>query len=206
MKHRRLLVAGLLIVYGCGSTPAVSPSSASAAGVSPNASVGASPNASVGSSPSSYASAIYGYSVTLPAGWQTRPAKARWDGSGAPGHDDPTVDIVEPTTGVMSVFAFAAPITLDLTGYARDVVARNVQFHGDTCPSPTPDKIEPANVAGEPATFIAWNCGILINIVVVIHAGIGYEFVMRDPDVHAATDPTDRKAFDDLLASVKFPS
>jgi len=206
MKHRRLVVAGLLIVYGCGSSPAVSPSSASAAGASPNASVGASLNARVGSSPSSYTSAIYGYSVTLPAGWQTRPAKARWDGSGAPGHLDPTVDIIEPTTGVMSVFAFAAPITLDLTGYARDVVARTVQFHGDTCPSPTPDKIEPANVAGEPATFIAWNCGILINIVVVIHGGIGYEFVMRDPDVHAATDPTDRKAFDDLLASMKFPS
>jgi hypothetical protein len=195
MRSGRLLVVIVLIVYGCGSSSAVSPS------VSAGAS--AAPAGAVASGPSSFTSPIYGYSVTLPAGWQAKPAKARWDGSGAPGHEDPTVDVVEPLTGAMSVFALAAPITLDLAGYGRDVIAKTAQFHGDTCP-PTPDRVESTTAGGQPATFIAWNCGILIDIVIVIHRGVGYEFVMRDPGVHAATDPTDRKAFDDLLNSLTF--
>ena len=102
------------------------------------------------------------------------------------------------------MFAFAAPISLDLAGYATDVIARNVKFHGDTCP-PTPDKTEPTTIGGDPATFIAWNCGILINIAVTVHDGVGYMFGMRDVDVHAATDPTDRATLLAMLKSVEFP-
>jgi hypothetical protein len=181
----RLLVAALVTIYGCGTSSSVSPTQ-SAAG-------------------SSYTSSMYGYSVTVPAGWQTKPAKVRWDGSGAPAHEDPAVDIVEPTTGTMSIFAFAAPTTLDLDGYAREVVARNAQFHGDTCP-PTPDKIESTTAGGQPASYISWNCGILINAVAVVRNGVGYQFVMRDPGVNASSDPTDRQAFDGVLKSLIFPT
>ena len=46
---------------------------------------------------------------------------------------------------------------------------------------------------------------VLINIALVVHDGIGYSFGMRDPAVHAATDPTDRAALLKLLKSVEFP-
>ena len=85
------------------------------------------------------------------------------------------------------------------------MIARNAKFHGDTCP-PVPERTEATTAGDEPATFMAWNCGILIDIVVVLHHGVGYEFVMRDPDVSAATDPTDRKILDALLKTLTFPS
>jgi hypothetical protein len=185
LKLGRLVVVALLTICGCSSNSTVS-SSSSAAG-------------------SPYTSSMYGYSVTVPAGWQTKPAKVRWDGSGAPAHEDPAVDIVEPTAGTMSIFAFAAPTTLDLAAYAHEVVARNAQFHGDTCP-PQPDKTESTTAGGQPATYISWNCGILINAVVVVRDGVGYQFVMRDPGVHASTDPTDRESFDALLRSLTLPT
>jgi hypothetical protein len=128
----------------------------------------------------------------------------KWDGKGAPGSTDPAVDEFTGT-GPASVFAFAAPVSLDLTGYSTDVIARNVKFHGDTCP-PKPEGTEDTTVGSEPGAFIAWNCGILINIALTAHRGTGYEFVFRDPGVHQATDPTDRATFDSILSSVSFGS
>ena len=37
------------------------------------------------------------------------------------------------------------------------------------------------------------------------HDGVAYLFGMRDPSVHAASDPTDRVTFVELLKSVDFP-
>lgn len=59
-------------------------------------------------------------------------------------------------------------------------------------------------VGGERGTLISWNCGILINVAVTVHAGIGYTFGFRDPAVRAATDPTDRATFVGVLDSVTF--
>jgi len=93
----------------------------------------------------------------------------------------------------------------DLSGYATEVIARNAKFHGETCP-PKPESTEQTTVGSEPSAFIAWNCGILINLAVTLHQGTGYEFVFRDPGVHQATDPTDRATFDSILGSVSFGS
>ena len=189
---RGILLAAFLILGGCGSS-------------SPPSTAPSAPPPSSGAASFSFTSPLYGYTLTVPGGWQTRPASDRWDGSGAPGHLDPTVDRVEPTEGTLSVFAFAAPTKRDLAGFTSDVIAANAREHGDTCP-PTPEKNEATRAGGEPATFLAWNCGILINVVAVIHAGVGYEFAVRHPDIHAATDATDRATLDALLATLTFPA
>ena len=149
-------------------------------------------------------SPLYGYTLTVPDGWNAVAASAKWDGTGAPGDIAPVVDKISGT-GDKSVFAFAGPVSLDLTGYAADVIARNEKFHGDTCKS-KPQATEETTIGSEPAALIAWDCGILINIALTLHNGTGYEFVLRDPGVHQATDPTDRATFDSILGSVSFGS
>ena len=218
MARRNWLAAimSATLVAACSSSPLASPlSSTPTAPVAPSASVASSSPSAV-TSPSSSASAsasasaatftspLYGYTVTLPAGWTAQAATVKWDGQGAPGNDDPAVDRFLGT-GSASAFGFAAPISSDLSGYATDVIARNAKFHGDTCP-PKPDSTEQTTVGSEPGAFIAWNCGILINLAVTLHQGTGYEFVFRDPGVHQATDPTDRATFDSILGSVSFGS
>jgi hypothetical protein len=151
--------------------------------------------------PVPFSSGLYGYRMTLPAGWSATPATIRWDGKGAPAYDDPTVDVFANGPS-LNAFGFAGTTRLALNAYADDVIARTAQFHGDTCPDP-PSTVESIRVAGLPAKFIAFDCGILINIVVFVDRGTGYEFVMRDMAVNAATDPRDRSAFDAILASVK---
>jgi hypothetical protein len=153
-------------------------------------------------SPLAFTSDLYGYSLTLPPGWSAAPARTKWDGKGAPSNDDPRVDRFAGSL-TLSAFAFAAPSRLDLNRFTEDVVARNVQFHGDTCP-PQPDSVDPTTVGRSAAKFIAWNCGILINIVVVVDHGTGYEFVLRDMAVQAATDAADRTSFDAILSTVTF--
>ena len=67
-------------VGGAGGSP--SPS------VTESAAVSASPTASA----VTFTSPLYGYTVTLPAGWSATPATKVWDGKGAPGSEDPAVD------------------------------------------------------------------------------------------------------------------
>ena len=165
--------------------------------VTESASVSASPTAS----PVTFTSPFYGYTVRLPAGWSATPATKAWDGKGAPGSEDPVVDKFQGP-GLKTVHVFAAPISLDLAAYRDDVIARNAQLHGE-CP-PQPDSLKSTSVGSDPATFIAWNCGILINFVVGLHGDQGFQFLFRDPDLQQASDATDRSTFESILDTVSF--
>jgi hypothetical protein len=149
-----------------------------------------------------FTSTVYPYSITLPAGWTVYPATAAWDGRGAPGDDAPDVDLFRLPLAA-SAFAFAAPTKDVLKAYVNDAVARNARFHGDTCPA-EPESIEPVKIGDESGALISWNCGILINLAVTVHAGTGFHFVFRDPAVHAATNAADKATFTALLSSVSF--
>jgi hypothetical protein len=179
--------------------PSISPTSAPSAAIATPA---APPQATPAPTSVAFNSDLYGYRLALPTGWSAAPARVRWDGTGQPAYNDPSVDRFSGSPS-LSTFGFAAPTGLALNVYADDVIARTAQFHGDTCPDP-PKSRESITVGGSPARFIAFDCGLLINIVVVVHNGTGYEFVMRDTGVNAATDPHDRSALDAILGSVKF--
>ena len=68
-----------------------------------------------------------------------------------------------------------------------------------------PQVKDPIVIGAEPGTLLGYDCGILINSAIAVHKGMAYLFGFRDPAVHAATDPTDRAAFLQLLKSVRFP-
>jgi hypothetical protein len=141
--------------------------------------------------------------VVLPAGWSSGPATARWDGVSGIKSDSPEVDRWM-SAAAASAWVSAAPYAKDLPSYTAKTIADTVKYHGDTC-SPPPAGQEPIVVGGEPGTLISWNCGILINLAVTVHHGIGYTLGFRDPVVNAASEPNDHKTFVDLLTSLRFP-
>jgi hypothetical protein len=179
------------------ATPAASavPASSSA--------VATAPPPTILPTPSTFASALYGYSLTVPAGWYAAGAILPWDGASAPGYDDPVVDKFGGP-GKASAFAFAAPTMSSLDKLTRDTIKWTVRDHGDTCPATAPAVTESVAFGSAKGTFLGWNCGILIDQVVAVHDGKAYTLVMRDPGVAAATDAADRAVLDQLLASVVF--
>jgi hypothetical protein len=141
--------------------------------------------------------------VTVPAGWSSAAATARWDGVSGTKSDSPEVDIwVSGATP--SAWGSAAAYAKDLASYTTKAIADTRKYHGDTCTAP-PEAQEVITIGGEAGTLLSYNCGILINIGVTVHRGMGYTFGFRDPAVQAATDPTDRAIFTDLLKSLRFP-
>jgi hypothetical protein len=169
---------------------------------SPVAVAAATPVPGVSSSPTTFTSKTYGYSLTLPAGWTSIQATAAWDGQGAPSHDVPEADqLVGP--GAASAWFFGAPTTSDLAAQVKATIAGTATEHSE-CP-PVPDVTDPITIGGDPGTLLAFDCGILINNAISIHDGKAYVFGFRDPAVHAATDPTDRATFLQILESVDYP-
>jgi hypothetical protein len=211
-------LAVVLLVAACTGGAASAPSSAPAAVASVQtdpsldesaatnasaATVAPSVAASAAAGPTTFTSATYGYSLTLPGGWTSIQATKAWDGKGAPFHDVPEADqFVGPAPA--SAWFFGAPTTKDLANRVKESIAANAAEHGNTCP-PVPDVQDPIDIGGEPGTLLAYNCGILINSAITVHKGIAYLFGFRDPAVHAATDPADRAVFLGLLKSVIFP-
>jgi hypothetical protein len=153
--------------------------------------------------PTPFTSTTYGYSLTLPPGWTSIQATAAWDGTGAPFHDVPEADQFI-SSGVSSVWFFGAPTTKSVANRVKESIAANAAEHSNTCPV-VPDIQDPITIGGDPGVLIGYNCGILINSAITVHDGFAYVFGMRDPAVHAATDPTDRALFLEILDSVKFP-
>ena len=213
---RSFVLAGVVAVAGCAGSTATSSRAPAGAPLTPAASeapatVDVVPAPSATSAvattapPVEFSSVLYGYSATLPADWHVGAAMLRWDGASSPGHDDGSVDkFASPST--LSAWGFAGPVTSDLDGFVADNIAWTVRDHGDTCPAMAPEATESIQIGGESGVLLAWNCGILINEALIVHDGMGFVFVMRDPEVAAATDASDRALFEDLLDSVRFPT
>ena len=215
-------LAAMLVLVACTSASPAAPSSAPAVTAAPSIAVTASPVASViaatpapatpapstaaspAAGPTSFTSPIYGYSLTVPAGWKVIPATAAWDGTGAPFHDVPEADqFIAP--GGESAWFFGAPTTKDLAGRVKESIAANAAAHGNTCPA-VPEINDPIKIGSEPGRLLGYNCGILINNGLSVHKGVAYQFGFRDTSIHAATYPPDRAVFLALLASVKYPA
>jgi hypothetical protein len=191
-----LLLIALLVGAGCASNPEPASTAATA---SPTASIEPSP-----SPPSSFTSSVYGYTVELPGGWRAIEATVAWDGASSISSDGPEVDQWIGRTEA-SAWAYAASFSGDLNAYTKKTVADNAKFHGDTCP-PTPEVQDPITIGGEAGVLLAYDCGILINLALTVHKGVGYSFGLRDPTIPGATDPADAATFAGLLDSVQFPA
>lgn len=198
-----LLLVAILIGTACSSEASTGASAEpSSSPVAP--AITSQTAATAAANPTSFTSDTYGYSLTLPAGWTSAQASKTWDGKSGLKSDSAEVDRFLAPSDVTST-GVAAPEDQTLAASTDALIAATVQYHSDTCPA-TPEAQDPITVGGDPAMLVAWNCGILINIAVTVHNGVGYQFLWRDPAVHAATDPTDRAAFLAMLESVQFPA
>jgi hypothetical protein len=199
-----------LIVGACATASTSSPSLVPPVAATPGATVSvvtssqaASPSAATSSTaPTAFTSKTYGYSVTLPAGWTAVEAQGPWDGKGMPGSDAAEADHFK-SSGTASSWLLRAPSTNDLAAQVKQVIAANLADHGSTCP-PLPATQDPIKIGEEPGVLLSYDCGILINIATTVHTGQAYVIALRDPGIHAATDPADRATFLGLLESVKF--
>ncbi len=204
-----MILAGLLIA-GCASS--VSPG----ASPLPNS---PSPLATSGPSaqgvPTSFTSTLYGYSVTLPAGWRVVEAQTKWDGNGSPTYDDQVVDqLIAPEstgrcTGVFTcgplAWVLAAPTTKTLTEFTKEQDAAAAAGH--SCP-PSPEKQEQVTIDGQAGLLETKHCpataGALTLGAVTIHGGVGYLFNLVDLSSDPTAEPADRSDFLALLGTVHF--
>jgi hypothetical protein len=180
-------------------TPVPTPTVGASPAVSASASAPASPSV-----PTVFTSPLYGYTVTVPAGWITAPAVLRWDGTKAPGPDAESDRFAGPAQ--LSAWVIGGPFSGDLAAFVTDRVAANDRDHSDTCPVAEPEINEPLQIGGQPWVLLGWNCGAVINQALTTRAGTAYVFTFRDLGVKAATDPADRAIFLSILESVELPT
>jgi len=200
-----VLVAVTLIASCSGSSPSAQSSAAAGGGRATlsQSSVAAPPTTPPTSR--TFTSAAYGYTLTLPPKWASRPAFEKWAGEEELDGSSTLADIFGQPSESRGMFAAAARWKGDLRSYWKFLIAFNAHYHGDHCPQ-RPNARRLVTVGGQPGVLLAYNCGILINNVATVHDGVGYVFVFVDRGVAAATDPTDSATFRDILRSVRLPA
>jgi hypothetical protein len=156
------------------------PNVGGAASPTPTAASSATPAAAT---PVVFTSTLYPYSITLPAGWVTTPARAQWDGTSAPIFNDPVVDAFGPV-GDVGAFVSVAPTTSSLAAWAADGIATNERWHAvdSGCPNgQTPDSVESITIGGQPGTLVGFKNCFFVNLAFTVVNGYGYRFGFRDP-------------------------
>jgi hypothetical protein len=169
---------------------------------SPAAPQSPSPLLSIGP-PTVFASPLYGYSITVPAGWVSAPAVIRWDGIVEPGPFAETDKFAGPAS--LMAWAYAGAYRGDLAALAADRITATHRDHADTCPVIAPDIHEPLDIHGQSWRLLGWNCGALVNEAVTLRGDTAYVVVFRDLAVRSASDPTDRALFESMLESIVLP-
>jgi hypothetical protein len=186
-------------VVGPGGVPSPAPPTTVVTSPTVSPSAAASP-----SGPTVFTSPLYGYTVTVPAGWISAPAILRWDGKRQSGPDAESDKFAGPES--LSAWGFAGPFSGDLAGFVTDRIAANARDHADTCPVDALEINEPLQIGGQRWVLLGWNCGALINQAVTVRSGVAYAFIFRDLTVRAASDPADRAIFQSILDSVELPT
>ena len=193
-----IVLVNLGPIGGPGGVPTPAPTATAAATPAISPSPAASP-----SGPTVFTSPLYGYGVTVPAGWIAAPALVKWDGTRSSGPDAESDKFAGPEQ--IMAWAIAGPFSGDLAAFSTNRIAANDRDHSDTCPVAEPEINEPLQIGGQPWVFLGWNCGAVINQALTVHGGIAYSFTFRDLGVKAATDPADRALFLSILDSVELP-
>jgi hypothetical protein len=148
-----------------------------------------------------FRSPLYGYSLVVPKGWTATPATVRWNGRTQPSQD-PTVDQIAGPH--LIALGFSGPFAGNLTAFVADRIAATARDHADTCPPNALQLNEPTSIGGQPGVLTVWNCGALIEQVITVHAGLGYDFTIRDLAFKATLDPADLASVRSMLDSLIF--
>ncbi len=154
-----------------------------------------------------FTSRHYGYTEALPKGWGfPRQATQQWNGKGAPGNTDSTVDHFSGPRQV-EAWAFAVPTTENLAAYTATTIQASHANH--PCPV-RPLTNQAIKIGGAPARLLTMQCaphsGFLVEIAVTVHHGTAFVFASQNTSLGAAADhPADRAAFRNFLAGIRLP-
>ena len=181
----------VMLLIGAGACSGASNST----GVSPT---GVSPTAS---SQEAFVSSHYGYSITS-TDWKGTQANIAWDGTGAPGDTDPSVDTLVGAKGQIA-WAYGEPTTDTLEKFTATL--RKVDATVHPCPV-KPETTDTISVGGERAILDDEHCppgnGAYVILAYVVHSGHGYVFFTFS----TLGDTFTRHWFTSLLKDVSFPS
>ncbi len=136
-------------------------------------------------------------------GWTGGQATQRWDGTGAPGDEDSTVDLFQGPGGV-GAWAIAAPTRENLAAYTRTTIRASAAAH--PCPA-TPQTDQAITIGGAPAQLLSMQCpagsGFLVELAVTVHDGTAFVFASQNPS-GTGSQSADGAAFRTFLASIRF--
>ena len=185
-----LMCAAVLAACGGTSSPSAAPST-------PTSSAPSSPTSSAAPT-GPFASTLYGYAVRSHA-WSGTSATATWDGTGAPGDGDPTVDTLVGPEG-QRAFVYGAPSRATL----KKFVARSRAVGAKARPEcAKPEATRATAIDREPAIVDEVHCGVFALAAFVVHHGRAYVFFTYDQPGNEAGM---RAWFGDLLAKVDLKS
>jgi hypothetical protein len=139
----------------------------------------------------------YGYSLTLPPGWQPiRPARLDWDAKSPPYIDVPGMDVY---TGTGWLVAAAHPTSDKLSQWSAAALELVRERFGFECGQM---KTGDTTVDGAPAITMLWLCPIYyVQNMYAVHAGRGYVLAFGVPHSEGAGA---REMFSALLESFRF--
>jgi hypothetical protein len=195
------LLATVFLIASCSASSTTS--SSSAASSHTDTTPRSSGSSQVSAGPTTFTSATYRYTLTVPARWTSRQASEKWDIQSELDGTSILADLFGEPSESRGVFAAAARWKRDLAAYTTYLIAWNAHYH-EFCPQ-RPNTRTPVTIGGRPGVLLAYNCGILVNIAATVHRRVGYLFTFVDQGVAAATDPTDHATFLKVLRSVQFP-
>jgi hypothetical protein len=190
-------VAFAVAVGGCaGGAGSSTPSSGSVA--SPPPTTNASPNPPSASQAQPFTSAAYGYTVQS-ADWIGADADAPWDGTGAPGDGDPTVDVLLGPNGER-FFGFGEHTGASLARVVAAFRAANAGVH--PCPQ-KPEATHHITVGGASGVLDEMHCpvnGGVFTLLAFVKRGdrLTVFFTFDQPGREAAM----RQSFRDFLGLV----
>jgi hypothetical protein len=142
--------------------------------------------------------------MTLPAGWTGTQAAQAWDIHAGFGLNTDSFQADQfRSASTAAAYTVAAQWKQDLAAFAKFWISDTARYH-ESCP-PKPTRRHSITIGGQPGALLAYNCGILVNLAVTVHHGIGYNFTFVDDSVQSVTDPTDRATFLNMLKSIHFP-
>jgi hypothetical protein len=135
-----------------------------------------------------FVSDLYGYAVPS-AAWSGTHAVTAWNGTGAPGDGDPTVDTIYGP-GSQKLLGFGRATNADLASFVAGFRRANAAVH--KC-SKKPDASKTVQVDGEPAIVDEQTCNAVVAITAFVKHN-GHVFVFFDYG-----QPTDKTALRDSM-------
>lgn len=164
--------------------------------------LGGGPTRTPGPTPIVFRSSLYGYSVNVPAGWNTTSATTRWDGESAPFQG---LNVDQISGSHLLVLGYAGPFAGELAAFVQDRIAAAARDHSDTCPTHALQSNESITIGGQPSVLLGLDCGARIDQAITVRDGIGYAFTIRDLGFATALDPAELGRVRSMLDSLIFP-